>query len=154
MMIVYRILGFIVNFFCAMLAFQLLIGIGTFISNPAFYFPLFIIISVVLYAWFSYKFYNKVLIKKEPITKKTKDWLQVNAIVTFIFSILMIIQASYLMYHPEPYIDMLKKLATDVPIEYANSVLKVMLFFAIVILAHVIWTYYLLRKNKEFIVNK
>lgn len=152
-MILYRILSFIVNFFCALLAFQLLIGIGTFISNPMFYFPLFIIISIVLYAWFAYKFSSKVLLKKETISKRVKDWLQVNAIVTFIFGIIMIIQATYLIYNPEPLQEMLNKLPSEVPLEYISSALKMMLFFAFVILVHVIWTFVLIRKNKEFIVN-
>lgn len=162
MMILYRILSFIVNFFCALLAFQLLVSIGAFIRNPMFYLQLFIIISVILYAWFAYKFSRSIIIKKEPISKRTKDWLQVNAIVTFVFSTMMIIVALFLIFTPTFIVEFIDSIPEktfegiakeNIP-TLINKAIKVMALFGFALFAHVIWTIILLRKNKEFIVNE
>ncbi len=151
-LLLYRIIRFVLNFFCLLLALQTFVAFFALIGNPVFYLPLFIIICVVLYGWFSNVFFVKVIIKQQPIKKRTKDLLLVNGIVTFIFGLILVTEVIYLFYNPTVYTDALLKMNPEFPPEYVGSMLKVLLFFAVIILSHVSWTYMLLRKNKALIL--
>jgi len=87
-MVLYRILSLLVNIFCVLLAFITVFGIIYAIANPAALLQCFLFIGTVLYGWFANRFRIQVILRKQSISKRHKDWLQVNAIVAFIFSLL------------------------------------------------------------------
>jgi hypothetical protein len=149
-MIVYRILSFIVNLFCAFAALVTIVALLFLLQDPTALLQVFLMAGVVLYGWFANRFYVYVLTRKQKMTKKQKDWLQVNAIVAFIFSILGIANCVYIINDPHVFDDVLK----NMPLENVNAV-DVMIDSAIVFLVlcsflftHIVWTYILIRKYK------
>jgi hypothetical protein len=150
-MIVYRILSFIVNLFCVFAAMITIIALLFLLQDPSALLQVFLMGGVVLYGWYANKFYVYVLMGKQKMTKRQKDWLQVNAIVSFIFSVLGIVNCLLIINNPHVFDEALK----NMPLENANSV-NVITNAAIVFLSlcsflfvHVVWTYILIRKYKN-----
>jgi hypothetical protein len=85
-MSLYRILSSIVTLICSFFAISTLFIFFAAMANPATLFQCFIMASIVLYGWFSNRFFAQVIILRKTMSKKQKDWLQVNTIVTFIAS--------------------------------------------------------------------
>src|SRR5262245_45634260 len=100
-MIVYRLLGIVVNVFSVLLAVLTFLLLLPALSNPVFLLPCFVMASIVLYAWCANQFYIRVIARKQAMTKKQKDWLQVNAIVAFIVAITQVTGALILILRPE-----------------------------------------------------
>ncbi len=150
-MIIYRILSFIVNFFCTLLAVTTVLGFIAVLANPAALLQVFLFASVVLYGWFANRFYSSAVVKNEKMTKKQKDWLQVNAIVAFIFSVLGISNGIYIIYNPKMFDDLLKQMPEQItnPQGLLTSVAVVLLVCCSILLVHIAWTYLLIRKYKE-----
>jgi hypothetical protein len=152
-MIIYRILSFIVNMFCAFLAMITLFGLLFTLANPKALLQSFLMAGVVLYGWFANRFYVYVMIGKQKINKKQKDWLQVNAIVAFVVSILGITESIYILYHPHVFDNILKDLPAQnsPPQNLIINVAIILLAVCVILLMHIIWTYVLIRKNKAYI---
>ncbi|MEP7318887.1 MAG: hypothetical protein ABI921_09090 [Panacibacter sp.] len=150
-MVIYRILSFIINFFCALLAVFTIFGFVAVLANPAALLQVFLFASVVLYGWFANRFYNNVVLRNLKMTKKQKDWLQVNAIVAFIFSILGIANGVYVIYNPHLLDDQLQQMPEAIP-DPQGLLIKVaviLIIFCSLLFVHVVWTYLLVRKHKE-----
>src|SRR5215510_12508341 len=99
-MILYKILRFIVNLFCVCVALLTIFLIPFSFGSPLLLLECFLLISVVLYGWFANRFYINVVINKQKMTRKQKDWLQVNAIVAFIFTVISIASAATVIANP------------------------------------------------------
>ncbi len=147
----YRLLNIFVNVFCILIAFVLVFGILTALANPSVLFECFIILGVVLYGWFANKFFLTVIVNKQPFSKKQKDWLQVNAILASIFALLGISNSIYIFYNPHIMDEMLKQMPAQTPPNMVVDIAVFLLVFCVALLSHVIWTYILLRRNKEMI---
>jgi hypothetical protein len=154
-MIIYRILSSIVNMFCAFIAIITLFGLLFTLANPAALFQSFLMAGIVLYGWFANRFLVYVIIGKQKISKKQKDWLQVNAIVAFVASILGIKESIYVFYHPYVFDDILKDMpAENLPSQ--NLIINVAIFLlalCVILLIHIIWTYIFIRRNKAYIAE-
>src|SRR5689334_12331524 len=109
-MIVYRILSFIVNLFCAFAALITILTLMFLLQDPTALLRIFVMAGVVLYGWFANRFYVYVLAGKQKMTKKQKDWLQVNAIVAFIFSLLGIANCVQIINNPHVFDEVLKNM--------------------------------------------
>ncbi len=151
-MVIYRGLSFIVNTFCAFIAISTIFLILFGLSNPTALLQCFLMISVVLYAWLAKRFFVSILVHQQKMTRKQKDWLQVNAIVAAIFSILGIGNSVYIFYSPDSINEVIKQM----PLTNASTenvlinVAIVLLALCTMLLVHVIWTYILIRKYKEY----
>src|SRR4051794_3634843 len=117
-MIIYRILSFIVNLFCAFAAMVIIFALLYLLQDPTALLQVFLMAGVVLYGWLANRFYVYVLTGKQKMTRKQKDWLQVNAVVAFIFSILGIANCIYLLNDPHAFDDVLK----DMPLQNIKPV--------------------------------
>jgi hypothetical protein len=141
--------------FCAFLGMITLFGLLFTLANPTALLQSFLMAGIVLYGWFANRFYVYVMISKQKIGKKQKDWLQVNAIVAFIAAILGIKESIYIIYFPNVFDDILKDLpAENIPSH--NLIINVALFLlaaCIILLTHIIWTYIFIRKNKAYIAE-
>lgn len=150
-MVVYRIISFFVNVFCAFAAFSLLFLVFVAFAQPAALLQLFIMLGVALYGWFSRMFFRKVLLTNGFMTRRQKDWLQANAIVAGVFAIMGISNGVLIYTNPEAFIDLLNEL----PLEKAtseNAILTsayILSGFCLLLLIHIIWTLVLVRKNRE-----
>ncbi|HNP43573.1 MAG TPA: hypothetical protein PKM63_04775 [Panacibacter sp.] len=155
-MIVYRILSVFVNLFSALIAVITLFGVMYAIANPAALLQCFLFIGVTLYGWFANRFHRHVLLQEERLPRRQKDWLQVNAIVAFIFCVLGISNAVYVYRNPNIFDDVLKQL----PPEMAASQQLLLnistgLFVCCLLLAiHIAWTYILVRKHAAYFTDE
>lgn len=150
-LILYRILTVLMNIFCFFICISLVFGLMMVFSNPGLAFGFFMMLCVVLYAWYSNKFLNTVIIRQLPFTKRQKDWLQVNAIVTLIFAVIMVTQSVTFIRNP----DLVKAAFEQMPVQSPTSLIYntsvVLLCFALVLLIHVSWTFALIRQNRDMI---
>jgi hypothetical protein len=155
-MIIYRVLSFIVNIFCVFLAIITLFGLLFALANPTALWQSFLMAGIVLYGWFANRFYVYVMIGKQKISKKQKDWLQVNAIVALIASLLGIKESIYIFYHPHVFDDILKNMpAQDLPPQnLIINVAIILLALCVTLLIHIIWTYIFIRRNKAYIAEE
>jgi ABC-type protease/lipase transport system fused ATPase/permease subunit len=130
-----------------------LFGLLFTLANPKALLQSFLMAGVVLYGWFANRFYVYVMIGKQKINKKQKDWLQVNAIVAFVVSILGITESIYILYHPHVFDNILKDLPAQnsPPQNLIINVAIILLAVCVILLMHIIWTYVLIRKNKAYI---
>ncbi|MEO6582855.1 MAG: hypothetical protein ABIO05_00940 [Ferruginibacter sp.] len=122
------------------------------LANPAVLFQCFLMAAVVLYGWFANRFFAYVIIRKLKMSKKQKDWLQVNAIVAFLFSVMGISSCIAITVDPQQLDEIIKTLPADAGVT-SNIIVNVaygLLAVCTVLLAHIIWTYLLVRKNKEY----
>lgn len=159
MFIIYRVLSFFINIIGFFIAIALVIIIPIFITAPALWLPLFLIIAVVLYTFFSHRFSRKVLIRKEVVNHSLRDWIRVNGFVTLFFSFLNIPAIINLIRNPQSYIEATKEFSKQFGQESQqtlstgslNVLMSVMLLYLIALFIHVFWTFALLRKCKDFL---
>ena len=150
MTILYKILGIIINTVAMLLSISLIASIPMLISSPLTMLSAFMMVSIVLYAWFSHQFNKKVLQQQQVVKKSLKDWVKVNGIVALIFSVVVVIDVIMLIGNPQAYIDAIKSYGVDMPLQTISVFLYIMLAYGIILLAHVIWTFFLLKKNSSF----
>lgn len=154
-MIIYRILCIIINMFCAFMAITAIFSLPFVLAYPPGLLATFLLLCVVLYGWFANRFYIFVMLRKKKMSKKQKDWLQVNAIVSFIFALLYIINSIYLYYDRET----IDKILASMPLQDVNSrqlfLNGMLLFFVLFVLLaiHIAWTYILVRRHKEYFME-
>jgi hypothetical protein len=125
------------------------------LSNPALLLQCFLMAAVVLYGWFANRFYLQIILRKLPMTKKQKDWLQVNAIVAFAFSVISIAGIAVVLFHPEIMQEELKQFEVQsnyTPGQFANFA-YVFLAIYLTLFTHIIWTYLLMRKYKDYFAS-
>jgi len=142
--------------FCVFLAIITLFGLLFALANPTALWQSFLMAGIVLYGWFANRFYVYVMIGKQKISKKQKDWLQVNAIVALVASVLGIKESIYIFYHPRVFDNILKDMpAQDLPPQnLIINVAIILLALCVTLLIHIIWTYIFIRKNKAYIAEE
>jgi vacuolar-type H+-ATPase subunit I/STV1 len=156
--LLYRILGIIINLVGFLLAISLIVIIPVFITVPVLWLPLFIIAAVVLYTWFSNKFRQRVLVRKEVVRHSLRDWIKVNGYVTIAFSILNITSILSFIRNPASYIEATKELTKQFGQQVGQNfraenmyiISIAMLVYLIALFAHVLWTFTLIKKHEDF----
>jgi hypothetical protein len=148
--IVYRILSLIINFVALMLTISLLGSIPMLISSAQTMLSGFLMLAVILYSWFSFKFRREVLQQQKIVAHSLRDMVRVNGIVTLIFSIISIIGITPLLLNPQPFVDAVKNFKVEMPVKTAVTFFYIMLAYATILLIHILWTFALLKKNREF----
>lgn len=150
MSILYKIISIIINAVALFLSISLVFSIPMLISSPITLLSAFLIVGVVLYAWFSAKFYRQVVQQKKTVQHRLRDWVRVNGIVTMVFCSITFMNVLLLLKKPELFSDAAKTMGVDMPVKIVNSFFYGMLAYAILLLIHVLWTFSLLKKNKDF----
>lgn len=159
MFIIYRILSFFINIIGLFMAVALVIIVPVFITAPVLWLPLFLIIAVVLYTFFSHRFSRKVLIRKEMVNHSLRDWIRVNGFVALFFSFLNIPAIINLIRNPQSYFEATKEFSREFGQETQQTLssgnltvlMSVMLLYLMALFIHVFWTFALLRKFKDFL---
>ncbi|MBS1731145.1 MAG: hypothetical protein JSS67_10265 [Bacteroidetes bacterium] len=163
--VLYRILGILINIVCFLIAINLLLSIPLLLSQPFFLLFFFILFCVVLYAWFANSFYKKIILQDLTVKKKMKEWLLVNALVSFVFSLIIIIPGITLLSDPDPFfksLDSLMKqsgassigLSNEQARRIAIGELWFLVIFCVVLSIHIIWTYKLVKKKNDHFVDE
>lgn len=157
---IYRFLGFFVNIGAFVMAFMIFGTISIAFRNPALLLYSAVLFCVVLYAWYVNKFFIKVIVRKEPATFKHRDMIRVNSIVCLIFATLTILSSVAYLLNPSMPHDVIEQLNKQIDpsakidqkmLEKAvkQLVWGVIIFFSILV-AHILWTYDLLRKYRSY----
>jgi hypothetical protein len=133
-----------------LLAISVLISIPAVLSSPLTMLSGFMMVSIILYSWYSNQFSKKVLQQQQVVKKSLKDWVKVNGIVALIFSLIVIVDVIVIVGKPEAYVDALKEYGVDMSLQTISNFLYIMLAYGIVLLAHIIWTFILLKKHSSF----
>ena len=150
MTIIYRIFSLIINFVAVMLGISLLGSIPLLASSPQTLLSGFLMIAVILYAWFSFRFRREVLQKRQVVRTSLRDYVRVNEIVTLVFCFFSLISVVSLLVNPQPFLDAVKVLKFDMPLKTAISFFYIMLAYAVIQIVHILWTFALLKKNREY----
>lgn len=156
-MIIYRIIGFFINLIGLLIAVSLLVIVPMFIVVPILWLPMFLIIAVVLYTWFSSRFRKKVLVKEEMVPRSLRDWIKVNGYVAIVFTFINIPPVITLIRNPATYLEATKEFTKQLgqnmqqgfKQETLHTISYVMLVYLIALLVHVLWTFALVRKHEE-----
>ncbi|MEP6682947.1 MAG: hypothetical protein ABJA35_06800 [Parafilimonas sp.] len=161
---IYRIFSFLLLPVAIIFTIIFLVFIRAAFDNPAMLFPLFLVACIAIYSFASLNFLIRGIDGKKILGKSSKDWIKVNAIASAIFAILMISQCIVLIIHPE----MLQDLATQAK-QNAGADLKVnnatienylritsyfFLAYAIVLLTHIILSFYYTKMYKYLFQNE
>jgi len=153
---IYRVLSFLLLPFALLFSISVLIFISAALANPAMLLPLFIVVCVSIYSFASLNFLIKGIDGRKYLGRSSKDWLKVNAIVSIVFSWLMISQCILFIIHPE----MLRELAVQVkqtsgdelkisPEVFENYLLITSYFFlaySIVLFTHTLLSFQFVRR--------
>jgi hypothetical protein len=150
MTIIYRILSLIINAVALMLALSLLASIPMLISSAQTMLSAFMMLAVILYSWFSFRFRREVLQQQKTVKHSLRDWVRVNGIVTLVFSIISIIGIIPLLINPQPFVDAVRNFGVVMPLKTAVGFFYFMLVYAIILLVHILWTFALIKKNRAF----
>lgn len=147
---VYRLLSFIINSIAFLLAVSVIFSIPLLFSSSATMLSAFIMVAVILYSWFSFQFRRQVLQKREVVKHALKDWVRVNGIVTLIFSFMTIISVTSLLQNPQSFTSALKGIGLEVPLKSITGLFYGMLIYAVLLFVHILWTFSLIKKNREY----
>lgn len=150
MNIIYRFIGFIINFIAILLSVSLLFSIPMLLSSPVTMLSAFMMIAVILYSWFSFQFRRQVLQHHQTVRHILKDWVRVNGIVSLIFGFMTIISVLPLLQNPQAFTDALKGMGFEIPLKSITGFFYGMLFYAAVLITHVLWTFTLMKKHLEY----
>lgn len=124
-------------------------------SSPLNMLSAFMIVSIILYTWFSNKFSRQVLQLQKPVNLKLRDWIKVNAIVATIYSSMVIFAISFLLLNPKVTAELMKNLPPNIPVQLEDfkRLFIFMIVYASFLLIHIIWTFYYIKKYKTFFVE-
>lgn len=152
MTIVYRIFSLIINVVALMLTMSFLASIPMLISSPQTLLSGFLMLAVILYSLFSFLFRQQVLQQQKTVKHSLRDWVRVNGIVTLLFSIITIIGLVPLLINPQPFVGLIKNFGVEIPVQTATRFIYGMLAYSVILFIHILWTFALLRKYREFFI--
>ncbi len=150
MTILYRILSLIINSIAMLITISLVFSIPVFVSSPVTLLSAFLMVAVILYAWYSSRFYRDVLQQQKTARHSLKDMVRVNGIVTLVFSAIIMLNVFLLLRNPGLFTDSIKNLGVDMPLKNVTGFFYAMFFYAALLLIHVVWTFRLLKKNNQY----
>src|SRR3954449_10409869 len=125
MSILYRILSIVVHTVALMFTISLFGSFRMLFMSPSTMLSAFVLIAIILYSFFSFRFTRQVIDRKRPVPHSLRDWLRVNGIVTMVFCIFLIMGILPLLLNPQPFLEAAKSLGFDV----ATKVLTGSLYF-------------------------
>lgn len=133
-----------------LLTISLVFSIPMWVSSSLTLLSAFLMVAVILYAWYSFKFYREVLLQQKTVKHRLKDMVRVNGIVTLVFSVITFLNVSYLLKNPALFTDSIKNLGVQMPLKNITGFFYAMLIYAAILFIHVVWTFALLKKNKDY----
>ena len=133
-----------------LLTISLVFSIPIWVSSSITLLSAFLMVAVILYAWYSFKFYREVLLQQKTVKHRLKDMVRVNGIVTLVFSVITFLNVSYLLKNPALFTDSIKNLGVQMPLKNITGFFYAMLIYAAILFIHVVWTFALLKKNKDY----
>lgn len=153
----YNILSYILLPFAALFGLIGLIGLLAALANPTALLGVFVMAATVIYTIASFAFLTKGIRQARPCKASLKDWIKVNAFVSIIFSLLILVESLGVIVKPGLLREGLErtmsmpgfKLPPQVTFEMMLKVMKgffvFMTFFSTILLIHIAITFRLLK---------
>lgn len=154
---VYRVLSFLLLPVAALFAMLLLPGIVIGLANPAFLLSAFLLASVVIYTYCTFRFLIRGIDGKKKCKPVLKDWIRINSFISILFAIETIAPIS-LVINPQRFHDVLVQVYAQYPkqlqdmwsITQLQKVMEGLLIFffiyGIVLLIHIFISRFYIRK--------
>lgn len=118
-------------------------------SSPVTMLSAFMMIAVILYSWFSFRFRRQVLQQQQVVKHSLRDWVRVNGIVTLVFCVVSILGVLPLLHNPQAFMDALKNMGVQMPLKSLTGFFYGMLAYAVILFVHILWTFALLKKYEK-----
>jgi hypothetical protein len=90
------------------------------------------------------------LFQHKIVSHKLRDWVRVNGFVCIVFSAITFLNVLLLIKTPSLFTQAIQNYGVEVPLSKANMFLYIMLVYAIILFVHVLWTFTLMKKNKDY----
>ncbi len=155
MLIFYRIISIFINAVGLMLAISLVFSLPMLLTSPLNLLSAFMIICIVLYTWFSSKFSRNVLQLQKQVNQTLRDWIRVNGIVAIVYSSLVILCVTFLLFNPQLTAELQKNLPENFAVQEGDfkTLFVFMLAYASLLLVHILFTFFYMKKNRQFFVE-
>lgn len=150
MTFIYRLFSLVINTVAILLCFSFLFSIPLLFSSSIALLSAFMIISVILYSWFSFRFRREVLQRQMEVSHRLRDWVRVNGFVSIFFSVLTIMNILYLLENPNLFAEALKSYHINVEMKSLLGFFYAMLVYGSFLLIHILWTFALMKKHERF----
>ncbi|TDH26161.1 hypothetical protein EXU57_11765 [Segetibacter sp. 3557_3] len=150
MTIIYRIFGVILSIVAVMLALSIISAFWAILSSPLNMLSGFLMVSIVLYSWFSTRFHRQVLQRNKKVNSSLRDYIRVNGIVAMIFSIIIILEGLILMAKPELFTEAVSKMGVPIPKVDLGILFGIVAAYGLILLVHINWTFLLMKKYASF----
>ena len=163
----YRILSAVLMPIFFFLAFMVLPFALFALGNPQAWLGIFVFVCLLIYMVKSVKFFKRNILLDTPTKAKTRDWIRVNAFVSILF-VLELLSTSYMVFSNNENLRNMIQVAINqmqdaggtsaMPItvdEMLSALKKIMvifLFVDILLIAHLVCTFKLLKKYKHLLV--
>ncbi len=161
--IAYRILTYILLIPAIILSIMVLILVGPAFANPSLLIVLFMVACVAIYTFTSFNFLLQGVDKNKRLNPSARDWIKVNAIVTIVFAILMLLSSYTLFTQPGLVSDTLDQVRTQYPsaditeeglIKSVQSMMLAFGIYSLLLLVHIFITFRLLKQLNFIFVKK
>ena len=159
---VFKILSFILMPIAILLGIFDIVALSGAISNPGMLLPVFIIATIVMYIFSSFRFLRTGINREKTFPKKNKDFIKVNGFVALGFSILSLFQAMTVLISKSAFLQLLdtyKKMAESYGIsnDKTNTIiylsLSISLTFSLIMITHILICFRLLKKYEDKFVD-
>ena len=162
---VYRVVSYILLGIAGILSLFDLIGLLVSLANPAGFLGVFILTGVIIYTATSFYFSREGVQKGRVLKKSLRDWIRVNAFVAIFFGVMSIADCITFLAQPKMVDDVYKEMIRMQP-AYAkagvtkeslahllNGVIIFLVIYCVLLLAHIVVTFALLKKNRQVFGN-
>jgi len=160
--LVFRILSFILLPIAIIIGVVDTLAITMAIANPQMLLPVFVLAAVVMYVLSSIRFHRNAVLEGKTFSKKTKDFIKVNAYVTLGFSILSLVQGVTVLISKKAMKEVIESysqisVANHISSGSAQSIIYVSLSFSIaisfIIIAHILLSFKFLKQNENKFID-
>ncbi len=155
---IFRILTFILLPIAAMFGFIDFLLLFSALANPALLLMVFLLAAFVMYTFASLKFLTKGIDIERPCKTSLKDWIRVNAFVSFFLGFMLLLNAVSILFMGDislrQFIAQFRESQPNIPPmltpELFLSILKSMAYFMLVVsillLSHIILNFRMLKQ--------
>lgn len=145
----YRILGAVDNFIAIFFLFIMLLNFAAMGLNTMLLLPLFVSISILLYTNFTAVFARHIMVKGNYLRYRIKEWIKVNAYVTIIYAILVVLLITWSLTEGSAIKTLSENM--DIPAGIIHQMMFVILCCMVLLAVHVVMTFrYLKQFNDHF----
>lgn len=155
-LIVYKIISFILLPVAAILGLVCFISLFTALANPAMLISVFLNACMVIYVITSFIFLTKGIDGNRRCKPSLRDWIRINAIITFIFYALATLAFTAIKFNQSLLGEGIRQMETQGSMPpgvtvaelttYLNSFVNIFLVLSVLLLVHILITFHLLHR--------